>query len=158
MFFAVGQGFVPAWLCWLRRVCVGTLVLLMLLTEARCMRMTSRNGSRLMYQPGQAAPGMTFAPRLVSAEAFLAWASVAGASGGQSSAMRRGLQIRFAAHDGGDAGGVVASGVGVVGQAGGHQQRAEVRVAEAQRTVVVRILARSSRSDSRRCRPGFPAR
>src|SRR5581483_6295405 len=35
----------------------GTLVLLMLFTDARCMRMTSRNGSRLMYQPGQAPPG-----------------------------------------------------------------------------------------------------
>src|SRR5579863_6581069 len=28
------------------------------LTLARCMRITSRNGSRLMYQPGQAPPGM----------------------------------------------------------------------------------------------------
>src|SRR5207253_8240593 len=37
---------------------VPTRPLPMLLTEARCMRMTSRNGSRLMYQPGQAAPGM----------------------------------------------------------------------------------------------------
>src|SRR5215472_628308 len=32
----------------------------MLLTEARCMRMTSRNGSRLMYQPGQAPPVMSW--------------------------------------------------------------------------------------------------
>src|SRR5580692_6299823 len=37
---------------------VGTLFLLMLFTLARCMRITSRNGSRLMYQPGQAPPGM----------------------------------------------------------------------------------------------------
>src|SRR5438552_19167011 len=29
------------------------------LAEARCIRITSRNGSRLMYQPGQAAPGIT---------------------------------------------------------------------------------------------------
>ena len=29
----------------------------MLFTDARCMRMTSRKGSRLMYQPGQAPPG-----------------------------------------------------------------------------------------------------
>src|SRR5712692_4642712 len=81
----------------------GTLVLFMLLTEARCMRMTSRNGSRLMYQPGQAAPGictgetpaptslllnaLTFSPRLVSARPFCV-ASVAGTRGSQSSAMR----------------------------------------------------------------------
>ena len=58
VFFAVGEGFVPAVLCWIRRESVGTFVLLMLLTIARCMRITSRNGSRLMYQPGQAPPGM----------------------------------------------------------------------------------------------------
>ncbi len=34
------------------------------------------------------------------------------------------LKIRFAAHDGGDAGGVVAAGVAVVGQSGGHEERA----------------------------------
>ena len=92
------------------------------------MRITSRNGSRLMYQPGQAPPGM--ASSCGCAEAFL-----------QEFCCRRerralfgdarGLQVRFAAHDGGDAGGVVASGVGVVGEAGGHQQRAEVRIAQA---------------------------
>ena len=37
----------------------GNFALLMLLTDARCMRMTSRKGSRLTYQPGQAAPGMS---------------------------------------------------------------------------------------------------
>ena len=94
------------------------------------MRMTSRNGSRLMYQPGQAPPGMTFAPRLVSARPFCV-GSVAGASGWAEFGDARGLQVGFAAHDGGDAGGVVAAGVGVVGQAGGHQQRAEVGVAQA---------------------------
>ncbi len=67
--------------------------------------------------------------------------SVMGASGSQSSAMRLDCEIGLSAHDGGDAGGVVASGVGVVGQAGGHEQRAEVRVAESERTVVVRVLA-----------------
>src|ERR1700739_4840118 len=59
----------------------------MLFTEARCMRITSRNGSRLMYQPGQAAPGITFDPRFVS-ERFFFVASVAGARGSQSSATR----------------------------------------------------------------------
>ena len=53
----------------------------------------------------------------------------------------RGLQVRLAAHDGGEGGGEVAAGVGVVGQAEGHQQRAEVGVAEAERAVVVRVLA-----------------
>src|SRR5271165_1159734 len=37
---------------------VGTFALLMPLTLARCMRITSKNGSRLMYQPGQAPPGI----------------------------------------------------------------------------------------------------
>ena len=83
---------------------------------------------------------------------------MAGASGWHCSAMLRRLQIGFAAHDGGDAGGVVASGVGVVGQACGHQQRAEVGVAETQRAVVVRVAHDLLRSDIRRCRPGFPAR
>ena len=53
----------------------------------------------------------------------------------------RRLQIRLAAHDRGDAGGVVASGFGIVGQAGGHEQRAEIRVAQTERAVVVRVLA-----------------
>ena len=39
------------------------------------------------YQPGQAAPGMTLEPRLVSDRFFLV-GSVAGANGSQSSAMR----------------------------------------------------------------------
>ena len=50
-----------------------------------------------------------------------------------------GLQIRLAAHDGGEGSGEVAAGVGVVGQAEGHQQRAEVGVAEAERPVVVGV-------------------
>ena len=49
------------------------------------------------------------------------------------------LQISFAAHNGGDAGGVVASGVGVVGKPSGHQQRAKIRIAQAERTIVVRV-------------------
>src|SRR5579864_668053 len=39
---------------------VGTLDLLMPFTDARCMRITSRKGSRLMYQPGQAPPGIVW--------------------------------------------------------------------------------------------------
>src|SRR5579863_2811967 len=81
----------------------------MLLTLARCMRITSKNGSRLMYQPGQAPPGMVgavpgalaslrwtveasvatramLAPRFVSARFFLV-ASVAGVNGGHCSAI-----------------------------------------------------------------------
>src|SRR5271165_693867 len=92
---------------------VGTFALLMPLTLARCMRITSRNGSRLMYQPGQAPPGMVWvvpealpcaslrvrwtaeaavatcvmpAPRFVSARFFLV-GSVAGTSGGHCSAI-----------------------------------------------------------------------
>src|SRR6476661_1799111 len=34
----------------------GTFSLLILFTEARCIRITSRNGSRLLYQPGHAPP------------------------------------------------------------------------------------------------------
>ena len=53
----------------------------------------------------------------------------------------RGLEIGLAAHDCGDAGGVVAAGVGVVGQTACHQQCAEVGVSQAQRTIVVGIPA-----------------
>src|SRR6266705_6923616 len=77
----------------------------MLLTEARCMRMTSRKGSRLMYQPGQVAPQVALARGLGAAGASLVfskrWAfslnhaskclstfSVAVVSGGHNSAMR----------------------------------------------------------------------
>ncbi len=62
--------------------------------------------------------------------------------GGQRRALlgnARRLQVRLAAHDGGESGGEVASGIGVVGQAEGHEQRAEVGVAQAERTVVVRV-------------------
>ena len=51
------------------------------------MRITSKNGSRLMYQPGQAPPGMALAPRFVSDKFFFV-GSVAGASGSHCSAMR----------------------------------------------------------------------
>jgi hypothetical protein len=51
-----------------------------------------------------------------------------------------GLPVGVAAEDGGEGGGEVAAGVGVVGQAEGHEQRAEVGVAEAERAVVVRVL------------------
>ena len=55
-----------------------------------------------------------------------------------------GLQVGLAAHDGGEGGGEVAAGVGVVGQAEGHEQRAEVGVAEAERAVVVRVAGDGS--------------
>ena len=108
----------------------GTFFWLMLLTEARCMRMTSRNGSRLTYQPGQAPP-------------VISTACVVGGGGCKRLTLfgdLRRLEISFAAHDGGDAGGVVASGVGVVGKSGSHEQRAEIGVAETERTIVVRVL------------------
>src|SRR5579864_5308745 len=93
---------------------VGTLDLFMPFTDARCMRITSRKGSRLMYQPGQAPPGMVWvsealplaslrvrwtaeaavptcavvmsAPRFVS-DKFFFTASVAGVSGAHCSAI-----------------------------------------------------------------------
>src|SRR5947208_3086387 len=93
----------------------GTFPLLIPFTLARCMRITSRNGSRLMYHPGQAPPGMTFAdsaslrfggveeasaptrampaPRFVSARLFFV-ASVAGTSGSHCSAIL--LDCRYA--------------------------------------------------------------
>src|SRR4029077_11098534 len=48
-------------------------------------------------------------------------------------------EVGFAAHDGGDAGGVVAASGGVVGVACGHQKRSEICVAQAQRAVVMRV-------------------
>ena len=53
---AVLQGLVPGLLAGLVAAPQERWSVLMLFTEARCMRMTSRNGSRLMYQPGHAAP------------------------------------------------------------------------------------------------------
>ena len=51
-----------------------------------------------------------------------------------------GLAIRLAVHDRGERGGEVAALVGVVGEATAHQQRAEVRVAQAERPERVRVL------------------
>src|SRR5690349_19498963 len=51
----------------------------------------------------------------------------------------RGLQVSLSAHDGGDASGVVTSGVRVIGKASSHEQSAKVRIAESERTVVVRV-------------------
>ena len=83
-----------------------------------------------MYQPGQAPSGHDVCAQIGFGQAFLC------GLGGRDQRRAgfgdaRGLQVRFAAHDCGDAGGVVAAGVGVVGEAGGHEQRAEVRVAQA---------------------------
>ena len=49
------------------------------------------------------------------------------------------MQVGLAAHNGGEGGSEVASGVGIVRQAAGHEQGAEVGVAEAERTVVVGV-------------------
>ena len=51
-----------------------------------------------------------------------------------------GLPVGIAAEDGGERPGEVASGIGVVGEAEGHQERAEVGVAEAEGAVVVGVL------------------
>ena len=50
------------------------------------------------------------------------------------------------------------AGVGVVGQALRHQQRAEVGVAEAELAEPAGVLGDLLRSGSRRCRRGSPAR
>ena len=52
----------------------------------------------------------------------------------------RGLVIRFSGHQRGDGAADVAPRIGIVGHRERHQQRAEICVAESQRTVVVRIL------------------
>ena len=52
----------------------------------------------------------------------------------------RGLRVRLAGEDRGDGGGVVAAVFAVVGDAAGHQQRAEVGVADAERAEGVRVL------------------
>ena len=52
----------------------------------------------------------------------------------------RRLRVRLAGEDRGDRGGVVASFVAVVRKAARHQQRAEVRVADAERAEGVRVL------------------
>jgi hypothetical protein len=89
----------------------------MLFTLARCILITSRNGSRFMYQPGQAAPGMLSAA--VTPKPVLNCVGD-GAQGLALFGYAGGLEIGFSAHDGGHAGGIVASGIAVVGQAGGH--------------------------------------
>ena len=48
--------------------------------------------------------------------------------------------VGIAAEDGGEGGGEIAAGVGVVGEAEGHEERAEVGVAEAKGAVVVGVL------------------
>ena len=62
------------------------------------------------------------------------------AKGASSAGDARRLEVSLAVHQGGDGGRVVAPAVGIVGQAVGHQQRAQVCVAESQRAEVVRIL------------------
>ncbi len=57
----------------------------------------------------------------------------------------RGLRIGFAAHQRGDRAGHVAAAVGIIGQRHGHQQRAQIGVAQAQRTELVRVVGDSWR-------------
>ena len=51
-----------------------------------------------------------------------------------------------------------AAGVRVVGQAVGHEQAAEVGVAQAQRAEQMAVASDLAASDSWRDRPGFPGR
>ncbi len=69
----------------------------------------------------------------------------------------RRLGVGLAGHHRGDRAGEVAAGVAVVGQAARHQQRAEVGVAEPERTERVAVLRDRRASDSSSCRRGFPA-
>ena len=61
----------------------------------------------------------------------------------------RRLRVRFAGHDGGERRGVVAAGVAVVRQAARHEQRAQVRVAEAERAIRVAVLRNRRRRIAR---------
>ena len=63
-----------------------------------------------------------------------------GSEGGAGFGDARGLPVGVAAEDGGEGGGEVASGVGVVGETEGHEECAEVCVAEAEWAIVVRVL------------------
>ena len=67
-------------------------------------------------------------------------------------------RVGVAAHDRGERAGDRAPLVGVVRDAEQHEQRAEVRVAEAERAVVVAVLRDRASSGSSRSRPGSPAR
>src|SRR6266567_2261848 len=73
----------------------GTFSLLILLTDARCMRITFRNGSWFTYQPGHAPPQVAVAAPLMgvtfsamAAEYSASGRLVAGVSHGQDCAMR----------------------------------------------------------------------
>ena len=65
--------------------------------------------------------------------------------GPQAFGNARGLRIRFAAHQRGDRAGHVAAAVGIIRQRHGHQQRAEVGIAQAQRTELVRVVGNPRR-------------
>ncbi len=66
--------------------------------------------------------------------------------------------VGVAGHQRGDGAGPGPALVGVVGQALGHEQGAEVGVADAELAERSGSSRRSSRSGSRRCRPGSPGR
>ena len=68
----------------------------------------------------------------------------------------RRLRVGGAVHDGRDRRRIVAAGVAVVRQAARHQERAEVRVTQPERPVVVAVPPDRPWSGSWRCPPGFP--
>ena len=67
-----------------------------------------------------------------------------------------GLLVGVAGHDGGDGAGERAAFIRVVRQAVAHDERAQVRVAQAQGAEDVGVLGDFLRSGSWRCPPGFP--
>ena len=69
----------------------------------------------------------------------------------------RRLRVGGAVHDRGDRRRVVTAGVAVGRHAARHQQRAEIGVAEAERTEVVAVLLDRLGRIARSCRPGSPA-
>ena len=136
---------------------------------ASCARRTSRRARRRRPTPAarRRAARAARAPRR-------SWPPRRGACAARCSMCSRVLGVageRAHAAGGAGAGGVGVAGhqrgdrrrpgpalVGVVGQAEGHQQGAEVGVAEAELAELPAVSRRSSRSGSRRCRRGSPAR
>ena len=65
---------------------------------------------------------------------------VAGVSGGAGFGDEGGLVVGIAGEDGGEGGGQVAAGAGIIGEAEGHEERAEIGIAEAEGAVIVGVL------------------
>ena len=113
-------------------------------------------GSRGVVQIGRHVARVDVAQRVAvlahHAEERLAVLLVAGERPAVVARDPRRLRVGLAGHQRGQRRRVVAAAVAVVGQAARHQERAQVRVAQAQRTVGVAVLPDRSRSDSWRCR------